>query len=100
MSERIEINLWIAGKKYSTSCTPGQEEVLRRSAKLAQTQLDLFESRYPQVFDKQDLLAMCLIHFAWQLELKNEDATASEKQISRELERLNQRITDTLNQYN
>ncbi|MEO6348818.1 MAG: cell division protein ZapA, partial [Aquaticitalea sp.] len=51
---------------------PGQEEGLRKAAKKIETMIGQFEQNY-SVRDKQDVLAMCALQFASQVEQKSID---------------------------
>lgn len=72
MSEQLKIKLSIANRVYPLTIVPGQEEGLRKAAKKIETMISQFEQNY-SVRDKQDVLAMCALQFATQVEQKSID---------------------------
>lgn len=74
MSDLLKIKLTIANRVYPLSVAPEQEASLRDSAKKIETTILQLEKNYA-VRDKQDVLAMCALQYAAQLEqLKAKDA--------------------------
>ena len=74
MSDLLKIKLTIANRVYPLSVAPEQEASLRASAKKIETTILQLEKNYA-VRDKQDVLAMCALQYAAQLEqLKAKDA--------------------------
>jgi len=67
MSELLKIKLTIADRVYPLSVAPDQEEALRKSAKKIDAMIKQLEKSYA-VRDKQDVLAMCALQYATQLE--------------------------------
>lgn len=72
MSEQLKIKLSIANRVYPLTIAPSQEEGLRKSAKKIEIMISQFEQNY-SVRDKQDVLAMCALQFASQVEQKSID---------------------------
>ncbi len=70
MSELLKIKLTIANRVYPLSVAPEQEASLRASAKKIETTIQQLEKNYA-VRDKQDVLAMCSLQYAAQLEQSN-----------------------------
>ncbi|MDO7582270.1 MAG: cell division protein ZapA [Flavobacteriaceae bacterium] len=70
MSELLKIKLTIADRVYPLSVAPEQEESLRKSAKKIEAMIKQLEKSYA-VRDKQDVLAMCALQYATQLEKKS-----------------------------
>ena len=72
MSEKIKIKLTVADRVYPLTVSPDQEASLRISAKKIEDMTKQLEQNYA-VRDKQDVLAMCALQYAAQLEnrLKN-----------------------------
>lgn len=70
MSEQLKIKLSIANRVYPLTIAPSQEEGLRKAAKKIETMISQFEQNY-SVRDKQDVLAMCALQFASQVEQKS-----------------------------
>ncbi|MBL29865.1 MAG: cell division protein ZapA [Flavobacteriaceae bacterium] len=63
MGETIKIKLEIANRLYPLTINQEQEESLRDSALKINQMIKKFENNY-EVRDKQDVLAMCSLHFA------------------------------------
>ena len=72
MAEQLKIKLSIANRVYPLTITPSQEEGLRKAAKKIEAMISQFEQNY-SVRDKQDVLAMCALQFASQVEQKSID---------------------------
>ena len=67
MSDLLKIKLTIANRVYPLSVAPEQEASLRTSAKKIEATIQQLEKNYA-VRDKQDVLAMCSLQYAAQLE--------------------------------
>ena len=67
MSEKIKIKLTVADRVYPLTISPDQEASLRISAKKIEDMTKQLEQNYA-VRDKQDVLAMCSLQYAAQLE--------------------------------
>ena len=74
MIELLKIKLTIADRVYPLSVSPEQEEALRKSAKKIDAMIKQLEKSYA-VRDKQDVLAMCALQYATQLEQKSSTET-------------------------
>ena len=72
MNEKLKIKLSIADRIYPLTVNPSQEEAMRSASKKIDNMIKQFEENYA-VRDKQDVLAMCALQFASQLEQKNVD---------------------------
>ena len=72
MDEKLKIKLSIADRVYPLTVDPSQEEAMRSASKKIDNMIKQFEENYA-VRDKQDVLAMCALQFASQLEQKNVD---------------------------
>jgi len=72
MAEQLKIKLSIANRVYPLTIDPSQEEGLRKAAKKIEAMIGQFEQNY-SVRDKQDVLAMCALQFASQVEQKTID---------------------------
>ncbi|TRZ43759.1 cell division protein ZapA [Robertkochia solimangrovi] len=72
MGEKLKIKLSIADRVYPLTIDPDQEEGLRKAAKNIDILIKKFEQNYA-VRDKQDVLAMCALQFASQVEQKSID---------------------------
>lgn len=69
MADKLKIKLSIADRVYPLTINPDQEEGLRKAAKKIEAMIKQFEQSYA-VRDKQDVLAMCALQFAAQVEQK------------------------------
>ena len=94
MDEKLKIKISIADRVYPLTVNPSQEEGLRSASKKIDAMIKQYEENYA-VRDKQDVLAMCALQFASQLEQKqldkSIDGTATIDRLSK--------INDLLEQY-
>ena len=67
MSDKIKIKLNVADRVYPLTISPDQEASLRASVKKIEMMTKQLENNYA-VRDKQDVLAMCALQYAAQLE--------------------------------
>ncbi len=77
MSEKIKIKLNIADRVYPLSISPNQESSLRASAIKIDSMTKQLENNYA-VRDKQDVLAMCALQYAAELEIQHQNKIESE----------------------
>ncbi|GAB5563994.1 MAG: cell division protein ZapA [Winogradskyella sp.] len=89
MSDHLKIKLSIANRVYPLTINPHQEEGLRKAAKKIEAMIGQFEQNY-SVRDKQDVLAMCALQFATQVEQKNIDKEYVNEEVQQKLEALNE----------
>ncbi len=93
MSNQQKIKLSIADRVYPLTTTPEQEEGLRKAAKKIDKMIKRFEKSYA-VRDKQDVLAMCALQFATQVEQKQIDTIEDSQHVEEKLASLNQMLHD------
>ena len=93
MSNQQKIKLSSADRVYPLTTTPEQEEGLRKATKKIGEMIKRFEKSYA-VRDKQDVLAMCALQFATQVEQKKIDNTEDSQHIEEKLNNLNQMLHD------
>lgn len=67
MDDKLKIKLSIADRVYPLTVNMSQEEGLRSASKKIEIMIKQFEENYA-VRDKQDVLAMCALQFASQVE--------------------------------
>ena len=72
-----KIKLTIANRIYPLNVPSDQEEGLRNAAKKIDIMIKHYEENYA-VKDKQDVLAMCALQYAAQLEIKHQNNIESE----------------------
>jgi cell division protein ZapA len=94
MNEKLKIKISIADRVYPLTVDMSQEEGMRSASKKIDVMIKQFEENYA-VRDKQDVLAMCALQFASQLEQKNVDNAIDGTES---IERLT-KINDLLDQY-
>ena len=95
MSDQLKIKLSIADRVYPLTINPTQEEGLRLATKKIEQMIKRFENSYA-VRDKQDVLAMCALQFAAQVEQKEIDKDTDKQQVEDKLEALNQLLQEHL----
>ncbi|EKT4549844.1 cell division protein ZapA [Flavobacterium psychrophilum] len=89
MSEKLKIKISIADRIYPLTVDVSQEEGLRSASKKIDAMIKQFEQNY-EVRDKQDVLAMCALQFASQVEQKQIDKSATEQNTILKLSKLNE----------
>ncbi|MCF7560884.1 cell division protein ZapA [Sabulilitoribacter multivorans] len=89
MSEKLKIKLSIANRVYPLTIEPHQEEGLRKAAKNIEFMIKQFEQSY-SVRDKQDVLAMCALQFASQVEQKSIDKATVNEHVEAKIKALNE----------
>ncbi|MHA7059385.1 cell division protein ZapA [Aquimarina sp. M1] len=95
MADKLKIKLSVADRVYPLTISPDQEEGLRKAAKKIEAMIKQFEQSYA-VRDKQDVLAMCALQFAAQVEQKVIDKDSDEVQVTDKLNALNNLLQDHL----
>ncbi|PQB04282.1 cell division protein ZapA [Aureitalea marina] len=95
MSNQLKIKLSVADRVYPLTINPDQEEGLRKAAKKIEAMIKRFEESYA-VRDKQDVLAMCALQFAAQVEQKVIDSDNDQVDVEKRLQALNQYLTEEL----
>ncbi len=95
MSEKLKIKISIADRVYPLTVDPNQEEGLRSASKKIDAMIKQFEQNYA-VRDKQDVLAMCALQFAAQVEQRQIEKSTIEETTKIKLEKLNDLLADYL----
>lgn len=88
MSEKLKIKISIADRVYPLTVDMTQEEGLRSAAKKIDAMIKQFEENYA-VRDKQDVLAMCALQFASQVEQKQIDNAIDGTETMQRLGKIN-----------
>jgi cell division protein ZapA len=88
MNEKLKIKLSIADRIYPLTVAVEQEEGMRSAAKKIDTMIKQFEENYA-VRDKQDVLAMCALQFASQVEQKQINSTIDDTETVDKLLNIN-----------
>lgn len=94
MSEKLKIKISIADRVYPLTVDYSQEEALRTASKKIDAMIKQFEQNYA-VRDKQDVLAMCALQFASQIEQKTIDTVS----ISEDTQHKILEMSELLNEY-
>ena len=95
MGEKLKIKISIADRVYPLTVDTSQEEGLRSASKKIDTMIKQFEENYA-VRDKQDVLAMCALQFAAQVEQKQIDTVAVDKNSLDKLQQINELLNKSL----
>jgi cell division protein ZapA len=93
MSEKLKIKISIADRVYPLTVETSQEEGLRSASKKIDVMIKQFEENYA-VRDKQDVLAMCALQFASQVEQKQLDKSIDATETVERLKKINDLLKD------
>jgi len=89
VSGKLKINVVIAGRTYPLSVKNTQEEEgMRKAATNINQLISLYEQNYA-VNDKQDVLAMCALRFASQVEIATIDENNTSDEALKKINNLN-----------
>ena len=95
MSEKLKIKISIADRVYPLTVEPSQEEGLRSASKKIDDMIKQFEQSYA-VRDKQDVLAMCALQFAAQVEQKQISKSQDDETSLTRLQNLDKKLSELL----
>ena len=95
MDDKLRIKISIADRVYPLTVEMSQEEGLRNEKKKIDIMIKQFEENYA-VRDKQDVLAMCALQFASQLEQKQIDSSADNVEANERLKKINDLLASYL----
>lgn len=96
MDEKLKIKISIADRVYPLTINMSQEEAMRSASKKIDIMIKQFEENYA-VRDKQDVLAMCALQFASQMEQKNVENSIDGTESIERLTKINNLLDDYLN---
>lgn len=96
MADKLKIKISIADRVYPLTVDHNQEEGLRAASKKIDAMIRKFEESYA-VRDKQDVLAMCALQFASQIEQNQIDSNTDQTISLDRLTKLNEKIDGLLN---
>ena len=88
MSEKLKIRVTIGDRIYPLTIKVEEEEGVRKAVKRINDLSSKFEKSYA-VQDKQDVLAMCALQFASQVEVKNVADELGLKNVENKLQEIN-----------
>ena len=95
MDDKLKIKISVADRVYPLTVDPSQEEGLRSASKKIDTMIRQFEENYA-VRDKQDVLAMCALQFAAQVEQKQIDKSTNLEEAFEKLKKMDERANELL----
>ena len=95
MSEKLKSKISIADRVYPLTVEPSQEEGLRSASKKIDAMIKQFEQSYA-VRDKQDVLAMCALQFAAQVEQKQISKSQDNETNITRLQNLDKKLSELL----
>lgn len=96
MSE-LQIKVNIVNRSYPLKINREDEEVVRKAALLISEKIKEYENSFA-VTDKQDLLAMCAMHFVTELVNKDKNKGAEGQLASDQIDQIDQ-LDDRLSNY-
>ena len=95
MSEKLKIKISIADRVYPLTVEPSQEEGQKKKKKKIDSMIKQFEQSYA-VRDKQDVLAMCALQFAAQVEQKQISKSQDNETNITRLQNLDKKLSELL----
>ena len=95
MTDKLKIKISIADRVYPLTVETTQEEGLRTASKKIDVTIKKFEANYA-VRDKQDVLAMCALQFASQIEQTQIDTSTDTVEAFERLKKLDEKIESLL----
>ena len=95
MGEKLKIKISIADRVYPLTVEMSQEEGLRSASKKIDVMIKQFEENYA-VRDKQDVLAMCALQFASQVEQKQANTSIDSSATLEKLKKINDLLFEYL----
>lgn len=95
MDEKLKIKISIADRVYPLTVESSQEEGLRSASKKIDAMIRQFEENYA-VRDKQDVLAMCALQFATQVEQKQIDKSTDLEDAFERLRKMDEKASEIL----
>ena len=95
MNGKLKIKISIADRVYQLTVDFSQEEGLRTASKKIDAMIKQFEENYA-VRDKQDVLAMCALQFASQLEQKQIDKSVDFENAFDRLKTMDEKLSALL----
>ena len=92
MNEKLKIKISIGGRVYPLSINgEAEEEGMRKAANKINPLVDKFEQNYA-VSDKQDVLAMCALQFASQVEIQDINESEDTNKATEKISAINKKL--------
>ncbi|WP_257670378.1 cell division protein ZapA [Parapedobacter tibetensis] len=92
----ISIKINIADRIYPLRVDMEEEEIIRRASKLINDRIKEFQENYA-VKDKQDLLSMCVLHYATGMLKAEKNTNADEVGVVKAVSELDSMLTEFFN---
>lgn len=89
----ISIKINIADRVYPLKVSTEEEEIIRRAAKLINDRIKEFQENYA-VRDKQDLLSMCVLHYATSTLKAEQKVMHEDTEVAEKVYQLDELLTD------
>jgi cell division protein ZapA (FtsZ GTPase activity inhibitor) len=89
----ISIKINIADRVYPLKVNTEEEEIIRRAAKLINDRIKDYQENYA-VKDKQDLLSMCVLHYATTSLKAEKQVLVEDTEVTEKVYQLDQMLSD------
>ena len=89
----ISIKINIADRVYPLKVNMEEEEIIRRAAKLINDRIKDYQENYA-VKDKQDLLSMCVLHYATTSLKAEKQVMIEDTEVTEKVYQLDRLLTD------
>lgn len=89
----ISIKINIADRVYPLKVNMEEEEIIRRAAKLINDRIKDYQENYA-VKDKQDLLSMCVLHYATTSLKAEKQVMIEDTEVTEKVYQLDQLLSD------
>ncbi|RYE33368.1 MAG: cell division protein ZapA [Sphingobacteriaceae bacterium] len=89
----ISIKINIADRVYPLKVNMEEEEIIRRAAKLINDRIKDYQENYA-VKDKQDLLSMCVLHYATTSLKAEKQVLIEDTEVTEKVYQLDQLLSD------
>ncbi len=89
----ISIKINIADRVYPLKVSTEEEEIIRRAAKLINDRIKDYQENYA-VKDKQDLLSMCVLHYATTSLKAEKQVMIEDIEVTEKVYQLDQLLSD------
>lgn len=89
----ISIKINIADRVYPLKVSMEEEEIIRRAAKLINDRIKDYQENYA-VKDKQDLLSMCVLHYATTSLKAEKQVMIEDTEVTEKVYQLDQLLSD------
>jgi len=88
MGEELSIKVNIGDRFYPLKINAGEEEIVRKAAKLINEKADFYQENF-EVKDKQDALAMAALEYATEILTTKTDTSEIERMVDSRISQFN-----------